>query len=165
MEEEFLGEKEVVEEEFLGGTSESSVEKAPPVSLGEQLVNYYSTALGRTDEEVQADIDSGFYPMLKQEANAKANQMDVDSAQAIVNRILEMKPEDADVQLSELREGLTLGQHVAPDVAVILRDDTDFSTIERKVLEKAIAFERVLETKRAERSQATGSGFGYCGGR
>ena len=164
----FLGEDQQEEEktsDFLGGddTKGAFVERntTVPENLTEQLSNYYSTALGKSSEEIKAGMLSGYYPMIRNEATQKAIDSSQKNGESEIDFLLQEKPEDAQERLDQIRSSFTMGPFIAPDIAALINENNTFNPIEKKVVERAIAFDRLVEAKRSKSTKGFWGGAGY----
>lgn len=154
----FIDKPEEQPDEFIG-----PAETTPSVSpaLSDQLVAYYSTALNKDRDSVALDMESGSFPILRNEASQKADANTSQRASIFVENLLTEKPEDAQEKLNTLREGLVFGNYIAPDVAALLNENSDMSAFEKRVIERAFAAQRIIEEKREQSSEGIISGIGY----
>jgi hypothetical protein len=158
--EEFFQKEQPQEDQFFGQTvSTPSV----PESLTEVLSDYYSTALDKPREEVIRDLQSNFYPMLREEASRKADATSEASFSNAIANILVDQPnnEEAIRQINDLRQNLTFGNYIAPDVAAILSQDNEMSAIQKSLIERVIAADRILQAKVSESSEGITATVGY----
>lgn len=160
MSERFFDEPKQEQEVFFGGQ-----EALPrtPAGLTEVLSDYYSTALSKPREEVIRDLESNFYPMLRLEAQRKAEENAQASASTRIASVLEDQPsqEEALATIKEIQESFTFGSYIAPDIAAILAEDSDMSTVQRQVIERVIAAERILQSKLSESKEGFWATAGY----
>lgn len=127
----------------------------------EALVEMFSAALDRPSDEVKADMESGSYPLLRNEANAKANLKNTEAANRKVEDVLRDQPEDAENLLFTASTQFDYNDYLSPDLALMLNERDTFNETEKKMMDKYLAAQRIIEGKRAERSVGFIAGTGY----
>lgn len=152
---------ETGQEEFFDTPVKPQASVEP--SLSEAYVDFYSEALSRPRDEVERDLQSSFFPVLENEATAKANEAAKDVAQRKIEDILveQLDVTSSAEAISKVREDFVFGSYVAPDAAALLAQNSDMSRIQRQVIERVVAAERLLQSKIAKSSEGGWAVAGY----
>lgn len=156
MSQDFFDTTEKQSKEFFGDPGVMPTK--PGKNLTEVLSDYYSIALGKDKEQIERELDTNLYPLLREEASKRADQNTGDAAAGKLNSVLDSATEE-DIQ--QIREMYSFGGYIAPDAAAILAEDTDKSAVQRRVIERVIASERLIESKLGEASEGLPSAIGY----
>lgn len=139
----FFSPEEKQEETFF------SPSEAVTPELSEETKNvlsqYYSTASGRAIEDVEKDMNSGLFPVLRAELNGAAN---ISSRESAETKVQGMVAEEATLEeIKAAAEGLIFEDHVAPDIGMFMADKEGYASQEKRILERAIAAERIVAEK------------------
>lgn len=147
------------EEVFHG---DSDIVEVEPVS--QNLVDFYSTALRKNPSEVRDELASGMLPSLKRSTQERLDQISLEKAGNVVDRALEEQGDTALAAETILNEaqGFVFENVINPDLAVLLEEsDSPATALEKRVIDRVFAAERIIESKRSKRSTGTGSSTGY----
>ncbi len=132
-----------------------------PASMSEQLSSFYAASLKKTSEEMKADLDSGMYPLIQSEANNQANQVSSQKSTGLLERVLTERPEGAEEFLLEAQEGFVYEDHAAPDIALSLNENSEFSRLEKRAVERSHAAQRLVMLRAEASSEGTLASVGY----
>jgi len=140
---------------------------SPPKDLTktdkDNLSDFYSIALEEDPRVVEADLEAGQFPMMRGDANEKANRTNTNRAEAEVSQALsaDQEQEGTFVALDRAQEAFRYEDYVSPDFAQLLNENDTFTGSEKRVLERRLAAERIVARKRGERSEGFTSTVGY----
>ncbi len=134
-------------------------------TLTAQLTDFYAASLKRTPEEVEGDIAAGLYPSLKAQARSQVDQLGLSNRESVVENILSEQPDVALAaeRIRQASEGFVFGDHISPDIASLLAENSPASDIEKRVVDRVFAAERIIEGKRAESATGVMATAGYFG--
>lgn len=134
----------------------------PQTNLSEELMSFYSVALSKPLDELQADVSAGMFPIVQNELNLKVEQGERESDEKFINFVLQTQPDvesAAEFIRNELAGNVFEG-HVAPDIAAILLDSENGSKLERQLIERSIAAQRIIDRRASQYEGSWGEAIG-----
>lgn len=131
----------------------------PIVGPDSVVTPYYSAALGKPQAQITNDLESGLASVLYADANSKANDLNTTASETAIATGLQNQDLTLE-RIQELSKGLMFENFVAPDIASMIADSPEYTAIERRALERAVAAERLI-AERIDGPNSFWGGLGY----